>query len=1544
MDDLLKNLNTLKTPNADHIGSRRKAVSERTGSSTLDILSQASRLTEMAPKKKESGDILLIVDVANFSDALDKYILKDLGFELSGTGGGSYEYVGKGSIKDIQNKLVAKFGKSVGLDIEVLDLAEFNESKKKANEAKDAEVKPETTQAPAADADLAGKEKLPKEGEKEVKELKGDSEKPEKGAEQLDGGKEDPKPKDEAPKALGTSESIIEGWGHEEGLKQIRGVLIGRGQPKEKIDAMGDNDVKAFYDELMQKEAAAEKASESIDVDDQDYNEVTPTVRLADDTVGQFNGEAYAVRQAIEAGAEITVQLHDENGNIIFKSGIPVEILEESHKSIHESRDLEDLTKKLRGGMDIVAETKVNESADYNVTFPAAQLTPEVEARLKADGFENVNVDNGTATFVVDNTNDDQLRARLAKIFGEEAAETVQIERRPEGTSETKVEKVAEDNPDQLVKDLLEKHLKEDYRPTNSEVVSQATEKAWTALKDNQEFLDFFKQEVPTTKDLKDAGQRLDIMQDHMEDYAIEHKLLPQDVMADQVDWWTILQRLENATGLKIAEGKERSAAKSLKESIDFDHSGTKYRVALADDGTLDTVIRITNVATGHETETRFETEYAAQYRDAEGGMTSDGLVQLAKDAIDGGDMDEHRKRKSVRRAPVLEKGKRPILTNPTVKKLFELADSSQEYKDAGAPIAGVAEPDSPAELKNTIGSDLEKDLNNATVDTAEPKLVEPERVYLGMCGTKTYYALLTKTEDGKLSKVDVYDDAEEKVKTFENQENQDNIQVLDAVVTGMSLDSVNYQLLTELGVLDFETAEEKQEAEGKPEEEKPEENLDNPEAAADQPPELGSDGMGPAAAKDGEQPSKMQMENITKIGKATLNEGAKEELAAITLKAQKSHSQSALVAWNKLMDDKASKESRVQALKTIESEHPELKTELDAWLTKWIKESIAESQAFEVGKTYQIPTGNAQVVYGIKGTAGEKFAVTEDGTMLPRGKYEVVEKGAGTAVVGKEFSDITVKGIQESAELDTNQKPKKEGDLKLDGKPAKDDKVSTDVKAPAGGQKKDPADDDLNKGKSADPNLNKDGVKKTDGSDAPVHQGKDPASDDLNKGGSDKAPDQTKEVEGKKLGEAKAGTVEVSLRNEGHEFYVATIPSKDLPQFKEDAKTVINALKMFFDQGTWTATVTNAKGDPEVVVETKVDKIADDNADQLVKDLLEKHGMSESPATATMAAPTNYAERLETMNRVIDLIRANQPLPAELQAFIDAEAAHNGISAEEYTSGLKQAACDDMVHERLSKVIAALKEKRTIDKIEQMRLHEAFVSKGFKYLNELARPAQDRMSTLLAVAKAKKATPEQLQFLEKTGKKATNFTVRISHAEAVALLKAGINDIIMNKEYGADNREPGEEDDWVGLSPDDLDTIEDDPDTYENFELWLDESRTRKGKSITERKIREGTWAVPFTPEKAAKLATIVKNLKANKKVTGSELYDVFGADDLFDALEFVDKGDETSDMVAGKGNAQIIQRYLGDMLADYEADPSSFRDKLSDKVKQILQGILKG
>ena len=46
-------------------------------------------------------------------------------------------------------------------------------------------------------------------------------------------------------------------------------------------------------------------------------------------------------------------------------------------------------------------------------------------------------------------------------------------------------------------------------------------------------------------------------------------------------------------------------------------------------------------------------------------------------------------------------------------------------------------------------------------------------------------------------------------------------------------------------------------------------------------------------------------------------------------------------------------------------------------------------------GKTYVIPTENAQLVYGIQGAPGENFRVDRNGTMLPIGNYKVIGRGA---------------------------------------------------------------------------------------------------------------------------------------------------------------------------------------------------------------------------------------------------------------------------------------------------------------------------------------------------------------------------------------------------------------------------------------------------------------------------------------------------------------------------------------------------------------------
>jgi hypothetical protein len=84
------------------------------------------------------------------------------------------------------------------------------------------------------------------------------------------------------------------------------------------------------------------------------------------------------------------------------------------------------------------------------------------------------------------------------------------------------------------------------------------------------------------------------------------------------------------------------------------------------------------------------------------------------------------------------------------------------------------------------------------------------------------------------------------------------------------------------------------------------------------------------------------------------------------------------------------------------------------------------------------------------------------------------------------------------------------------------------------------------------------------------------------------------------------------------------------------------------------------------------------------------------------------------------------------------------------------------------------------------------------------------------------------MEVLQKTGEPATNFNVRVSKEEAMDLLKAGVNDIIMCKEYG-------EDEDWVALAPDEVETIEDSPE-YQTFELWLDES-VKAGKKAARKK-----------------------------------------------------------------------------------------------------------
>lgn len=61
-----------------------------------------------------------------------------------------------------------------------------------------------------------------------------------------------------------------------------------------------------------------------------------------------------------------------------------------------------------------------------------------------------------------------------------------------------------------------------------------------------------------------------------------------------------------------------------------------------------------------------------------------------------------------------------------------------------------------------------------------------------------------------------------------------------------------------------------------------------------------------------------------------------------------------------------------------------------------------------------EIPTGNAQLVYGINGCIGEVFAVKREGTMLPKGSYRVVAVKVPNFVFGtKSFSTLVVEKVK---------------------------------------------------------------------------------------------------------------------------------------------------------------------------------------------------------------------------------------------------------------------------------------------------------------------------------------------------------------------------------------------------------------------------------------------------------------------------------------------------------------------------------------------------
>lgn len=97
--------------------------------------------------------------------------------------------------------------------------------------------------------------------------------------------------------------------------------------------------------------------------------------------------------------------------------------------------------------------------------------------------------------------------------------------------------------------------------------------------------------------------------------------------------------------------------------------------------------------------------------------------------------------------------------------------------------------------------------------------------------------------------------------------------------------------------------------------------------------------------------------------------------------------------------------------------------------------------------------------------------------------------------------------------------------------------------------------------------------------------------------------------------------------------------------------------------------------------------------------------------------------------------------------------------------------------------------------------------------------------------------------------------------------------------------------------------------------------------------RVKDGTWALPFTKEKAQKLYDLLctdkyKDLGDRDKI--DILYNVLGDDQLLDDLE-------------GKFNKAIVKKHLKRILNKYDESPDYFRDKIEKKAKEILENIFK-
>ncbi len=100
--------------------------------------------------------------------------------------------------------------------------------------------------------------------------------------------------------------------------------------------------------------------------------------------------------------------------------------------------------------------------------------------------------------------------------------------------------------------------------------------------------------------------------------------------------------------------------------------------------------------------------------------------------------------------------------------------------------------------------------------------------------------------------------------------------------------------------------------------------------------------------------------------------------------------------------------------------------------------------------------------------------------------------------------------------------------------------------------------------------------------------------------------------------------------------------------------------------------------------------------------------------------------------------------------------------------------------------------------------------------------------------------------------------------------------------------------------------------------------------------KKRAGTWSLPYTEEKAKKLAEIIQSLPdgdlsaLQKDSLEDELYFVFGDDMLFDDID------------SGKNVKQKLVLHISKLIQYYKSNPESFRGKFTGNALGILEQIV--